>query len=115
MKKIGIKKYKGKKGFELAISTIVLLVLGIVVLIALILIFTGQMKNFFEFIGVYSPNSNIDIIKTACNSFVQTEQQNAFCCEKQDVVFDSGKESLTCAELAGKIDGIENMSCGRCF
>ena len=111
------RKEKNKKGLELAISTIVLFALGIMVLIGLVLMFTGQAKNFMEYINIFSSESNVDAMLSRCVSFADSGpvQEYSFCCEEREITFADGKkESLTCKQFsessisAGKI---KNMTC----
>ena len=46
-------KKADKRGFELAISTLVVIVLGMLVLLALVLALTGGFGKFFHFHGFY--------------------------------------------------------------
>lgn len=78
------KRSKNKKGFELAISTLILIVLGILVLIALILAFTGGWQKFLNTIKGYS-GSEIDSVVKICQNQCSMEQSYSFCCEDKQL------------------------------
>ena len=80
--KKGRGKSQNKKGFEMAISTLVIIVLSIVVLIALILSFTIGWQKFWSIISGYFGNQVDDIQKT-CQAQCSLKNENAFCCESK--------------------------------
>ena len=95
-----------KKGFELAWNTFVTLILAIVVLVAVIMFFTGGFKTVTETIGSYFTNSNVDSVIGSCNYFVDSNQDYKFCCEKMKVKYyidgKKASEEFTCMELTNK-------------
>jgi len=86
-----------KRGFELAISTMVIIILSIVVLIALILIFTGSAGKFWETVKMYF-GSEIDSLKKACDYACQMRNNYDFCCLNRTADLGSGKEKITCSD-----------------
>ena len=91
-----------KKGFEMTITTIVALVLGLALLLALILLFTSEAGFFSNIIGGMQSKSNIDVVIQSCNSFLDSSREFSYCCEKRKVVAGNIKEELTCLELQNK-------------
>lgn len=92
-------KIKDKRGFELAINTIVIIVLALLVLLALVLAFTETGKNFWNTIKGYQ-GSEIDNLNKLCQSQCDLEQEYSFCCEQRNL----GKEKITCLDKRLNID-----------
>ena len=82
-----------KKGFELAISTIILMVLGMLILIGLALLLTGQFKDFQEKIKGYS-GSDLDEVNGVCEYQCVAGHKESFCCEEKKL----GKLKITCLD-----------------
>ena len=89
----------GKKGFELTINTIILIVLGILLLTGLLYLLFNQEKFFQDSLEEVSEKSNVDLIISNCNSLVDRESYFSYCCEKKDIVTDDEEFSLTCFEI----------------
>jgi len=79
-----------KKGFELAISTLILLVLGILILVALIVFFTGGLIETAE--GA--------VLKESCDLACSTENKIYYCCEELQYK----EESLKCDDSRIGVD-----------
>lgn len=94
-----------KKGFELAISTIILLIIGLLVLIALILAFTGVFANFWSKIRGYS-GSEVDNLAKLCDTQCRLDNKYSFCCEEKKL----GKQNTTCLDERIKIEC--EINCG---
>ena len=88
-----------KRGFQLAISTIILLILGILVLISLILIVTGQFEAFLDVIRNYG-GSDIDNLNKLCQSQCDLKQEYDFCCGEKVIK----KEEITCLDDRLSVD-----------
>lgn len=82
-----------KRGYELAISTMILLILGIFILIALILSFTGAWEKFWTAIKGYS-GSDIDNLGKLCQNQCDLANKYSFCCEEKEL----GKEKINCSD-----------------
>ena len=106
-----------KRGFELALNTIVILILAVLMLLFAIMFFTTTSGNFIDTIKGYFSDSNVDSIVQRCNVFVDSNSVNSFCCEKVEVKYYSDdkklKEMLGCREILDKgIDKrIKDLSC----
>ena len=100
------RSFMNKKGLELAINTIVILVLAILVLIFLVLFFTGASNDFITKMKSYFSYSNVDQIVEKCNILADTNYQYSYCCEKKTVkYFENDKkveDEFTCFELINK-------------
>ncbi len=106
---------KNKRGFELAINTVVILVLAILVLLFLVLFFTSSSSDFTTKIKSYFSYSNIDNIIDRCNMLSDVSREYEFCCEKRTVRYYENSEKIekefTCKELPKKITDIKKLSC----
>jgi hypothetical protein len=91
-----------KKGMEMSISTIVVIVLAIVVLTLLVVFFTSQAGELSDNVDAQSTDSNIDAVVVACDGLVTSESSYSYCCEKKDVVFggDAEDAKMTCEEIS---------------
>ena len=101
-----MKKRMNKKAMELAIRTLVIIVLAILVLVAVLVIFNRQTGLFSDFLENLMGKTNVDNLVTSCNSLITRNAVYEYCCESREVKYkEDGKlkeEKLTCEELAGK-------------
>lgn len=74
---------KDKRGIELAISTIILMILGIIVLIGLITILAMGWDNFKMYLGAIL-GSDISQSRKMCKIQCELENNYDFCCVKKD-------------------------------
>lgn len=95
-----------KRGLEMAVGTIIIIVLAILVLIAVLVIWNQQTGIFSEFLSSISGKTNVDTLVTGCNSLVTQQAVYEYCCIKKDVRYELDgeikKEKLTCGELKEK-------------
>ena len=78
----------------MAISTIILLVLGVLILIALVLAFTGAWKKFITNVddaGGSDMQRAIDLCEAECN----LKQEYDFCCGEKQI----GEDKKNCTSL----------------
>ena len=92
-----------KKGQDLSIGTLILIVLGIVVLVLLILGFSMGWGNLWEKINIFGGTSSIGDIVTACR-LAHTSQDAYTLCSKYWTIKNAtnGKEDVTCTTLKSK-------------
>jgi len=118
---------KNKRGLELAINTLVIIILAVLILIALLIWWNYQTGIFSDFFKNIQGKSNVDAVVTACNTLASQQAIYEYCCIKKDVryeITEEGKskiaeEKLTCLELinksftGGRIQklGCENAGC----
>ncbi|MFH1425152.1 MAG: hypothetical protein ABIG28_00265 [archaeon] len=88
-----------KKAFELAISTLILLVLGILVLIAIIVALTGGFDRFKTTTDPYLDTTEAIALKQACELACENKIPSTFCCDKHDL----NNEKVTCSDSKLKI------------
>ena len=82
-----------KRGFEMAISTLVVIVLAIMVLVALALAFTGSFDKFVSYIRGFS-GSDINNQQKLCQSQCDLNSVQDFCCQEKTI----SKEKVTCQD-----------------
>lgn len=93
---------RNKKGFQLAVNTVVIMILAIVVLLFLIGFFMLGSGSFMDKIKGYFSYSNVDSIRQGCEVLVNSGQINSFCCDVKTVrYYDDGKQEgeLSCKEM----------------
>lgn len=112
-----------KRGFELALNTIVIMILAFLLLVAMIFFFTSSSKGFMDTIKSYISYSNVDSVIEGCNIMVDSASTYNFCCEQRDVKYYLNGEKtdgmFSCDELSsqefigGKINMLDcsGMSC----
>ncbi len=76
-----------KRGFELAINTLILMILGVLLLAILIVFFTMGSSNFMDSIKMYFSYSNVDSVVTSCNLFADSNVVYRYCCEQNKVKY----------------------------
>jgi hypothetical protein len=103
-----------KRGLELTVSFFVLMTLGIIVLIGLILLFTGRLHIFSGILKETEQKNNLDLMIVSCNSLSSSQQEFAFCCEKREFEFQEQVFKMSCKEIREKgIDSgkLNDFSC----
>lgn len=110
---------KWRKGMEMAISTLVVIVLAVLVLIGLLVIWNQQTGIFSDFLSDIAGKTNVDNLVIACNSLVTQQAIYDYCCVEKEVKYKAeGKikeEKMTCKELAEKSftgERINKLNCG---
>jgi len=84
-------KMVDKKGQGLSLSTIILLLLGVVVLVFLIFGFSSGWSNLWgKVTGFGGGSANLDTVSQACELACLSHQTSAFCSEVREVRY--GKE-----------------------
>jgi hypothetical protein len=89
-----------KKGQGMSISTIILLILGLIVLVVLIL---GFVMGWKPLLALVSPGNNLKTIQQSCAMACTSNSQYDFCSVKRQV--NDGKNDkfeATCNDLATK-------------
>jgi hypothetical protein len=95
-----------KKGAEMTIGTIVMIILALVVLVVIIYGFTVGWSNLFQNIqGFGGGDINVQTIVQACQVACATNSQFDYCTRTRNVVFDDtdedyNKNKWTCGQLA---------------
>jgi len=74
-----------KKGIQIAISTLIILVIGVFVLLGLIFMLTGGFRTFQETTQPLLEGTQAAAIKETCNIACATENKLTYCCEEFDL------------------------------
>jgi len=98
----GIDK-RDKRGLEMAISTLIIIILSVIVLLALVLAFTGGFTEFWKTIKSYS-QSDIQALKKTCENSCAFNNNYDFCCLQREIDFGGGTENLTCQDSRLKVE-----------
>ena len=96
-----------KKGTEMTLSTIIIIVLGITVLVFLIFGFSTGWNNMWSKVKIYGGGGeNVNTIKQACAIACSTNNEYGFCTQKRNTVLADGRfnEIATCRDLTGEVD-----------
>lgn len=104
---------KNKRGAELTIGTIVIIVLAIAVLVFLIFGFTTGWNNLWSKIGIYGGGgSNINDIVQACAASCAQQDDYGFNQKTWDIQDDNNlkKDDVTCEELTGIVQLVKGGS-----
>lgn len=112
-----MKKGMNKKGAELAIGTIVVIILALVVLVVLIYGFTVGWGNLFQnILGFGGGQVNVQTVVSSCQISCSTQGVYDYCTKKRNVVFEEGKkgELLTCDDLERRNVGLESCASVDC-
>ena len=94
-----------RKGFEIAISTVVIIVISIILLAGLIFLFTNGFNLWTTSIEPISDSANMGAVKEACNLACSIEDEITFCCNK----FSLNDNLILCTNSSLGIDCL--MSC----
>jgi len=93
---------RGKRGMEMAITTVIMIVLSISVLTILVIFFNAQTGFLSKWFRAQQTESNVDSIVSFCDNLVTSESIYAYCCEEKEVVFGEGKQNIkrTCDNIS---------------
>ncbi|MEK6854952.1 MAG: hypothetical protein AABX73_01905 [Nanoarchaeota archaeon] len=83
-----------KKAIELAISTLVLFILGILILAGLILFLTGSFDRFSSSTKPFLDTAQSSSIKLACTNACDNQDKLIFCCKEYEI----DKEKIKCSD-----------------
>lgn len=95
--------FNNKKGAEMTIGTIVVIILAVLVLVFLVFGFSQGWGNLFDKVFNLGGQANVDTIKTACQVACTTQAKYDFCSVKRNIIFDKSNkaEGVTCKDLSG--------------
>ena len=107
---------RDKRGMEMAVTTVIMIVLSIAVLTILVVFFNSQTGFLSKWFKTQQTESNVDSIVSVCDNLVTSESVYAYCCEEKEVVFglEARNIKITCddASRAGWSGGrIREMEC----
>ena len=104
-----------KRGLEMAVTTVIMIILSIAVLTILVVFVNSQTGFLSRWFGTYESESNVDLVVSACNSLVAVDSVYSYCCEEKEIVLADGDVlrqtcNVSCGEdwSGGRID---ELSC----
>jgi len=101
-----------KKGQEMSVATLVLIVIGIVVLVMLILGFSMGWTNLWSKINIFGGGSNVETVVQACKISASSGSTYSYCSEFKKVTIDGKTQYINCQD--SRVAGIENpLDCGK--
>lgn len=102
---------------EIALTTVILIVLSMAVLTILFVYFSERAGIFIREVEEYTPKSNLDSFVGACNLLVSRKAEYSYCCEKKEVVLsENNSVVLSCGDAALKDWGrgrIKELECSQ--
>ena len=100
-----------KKGQELSIGTLILIVLGVIVLVLLVLGFSIGWQNLFSKIGIAS-GSDLSAMVATCKVAVASQSQGSYC-EFKKVRLSDGTKEINCEyqEVEAGLDSGKLAAC----
>lgn len=99
-----------KKGQEMSVATLVLIVIGIVVLVMLILGFSMGWSNLWAKVNIFGGGSNVETVVQACKLSASSGSTFSYCSEFKQVTINGVKQYINCADE--RITGVDNpLSC----
>ena len=85
----------------MAISTIILIVLGVLIMVGVTYMLMNQFGFFKGNVEGGQSSSNVDSIIEGCNLLVQSGQDYSYCCDVRDVKTSTEELELSCSESFG--------------
>jgi len=95
------------RGFDVAITTIVLIIIGVAVLIGLVFFIKGGFSFFKTGTDPLLKTQSIEASRQACELLCRSENERTFCCEPIDM----NGEDILCTD--SKLDVKCNMDCSK--
>jgi len=89
---------KNKKGQDLSIGTLILIVLGVVVLVLLILGFSIGWSNLWEKVNIFGGGSSLGDVVTACNLAVTSDNTFDYCQNYRQIKVNGETEYVNCKD-----------------
>ena len=96
---------KDKKGQEMTVSTLILLVLGAIILVLVILGFTMGWQNLWAKINIFNPSTDLDSVIAACKLSAASGATGSYC-EFKSVTISGTKQYVNCEDnrVVGSLD-----------
>lgn len=101
-----------KKGQEMSVATLVLIVIGIVVLVMLILGFSMGWQNLWGKINIFGGGSNVETVVQACKLAAASDSAYSYCNEFKKVTMDNKVQYVNCQanQIVSGLD--KTLDCG---
>ena len=96
-----------KRGQDLSIGTLILIVLGIVVLVLLILGFSLGWSNLWEKVGIFQGGSGVESVIQSCKIAASTDALFTYCSDFKQIKVDGKTEYLNCQDGKVVLGGLD--------
>jgi hypothetical protein len=93
-----------KRGQDLSIGTLILIVLGVIVLVLLILGFSIGWSNLWEKINIFGGGSSIGDVATACSLAATSNNKFDYCENFRKIKVDGNTEYVNCQDPRINLD-----------
>jgi hypothetical protein len=95
-----------KKGQEMSVTTLILIVLGVVLLVVLILGFTMGWESLWSKINIFGGGSSIETVIQSCKIAASSDATYSYCSEFKKIKVGGQTEYVNCADsrVAGALD-----------
>jgi len=104
-----------KKGQEMSVATLVLIVIGIVVLVMLILGFSMGWQNLWAKVNIFGGGSNVETVVQSCKLAASSDSTFSYCSEFKKITISGKTEYINCQDDRVK-SGVDNqLDCGSTF
>lgn len=102
---------KNSKGMEMAISTLILVIIGILVLIGIAYALMGGFKSLKDGTKPFTDTSASSSIKQACSLACDNSDKLTYCCNEYDI----DEEKIKCSDSRLELNcalSCEDFNCG---
>lgn len=89
-----------RKAMQLAISTLILILLGIILLVAVIVALTGGFDRLTQTTDPFEDSAQASAVKQTCTSACEQESRIIYCCAEYTI----NEETITCNDPRLELD-----------
>lgn len=97
-----------KKGLQMAVTTVIMIILAIAVLTILIIFMNSQTGFFSKWLKDEQGKSNVDFIVSVCNNLVARKSVYSYCCDEKEIVL-GGKGEVD--DEGNVVENVLKMTC----
>jgi len=98
----------GDRGLQMAVTTVIMIILSIAVLTILIIFVNSQTGFLSRWFKTYESESNVDLVVDSCNALVAVGSVYSYCCEEKNIVL-GGKGKVD--DEGNVVDSSFKMTC----
>jgi len=103
---------RNKKGQEMSVATLVLIVIGVILLVLLVLGFTLGWQNLWDKINIFGGGSDIDAVVQACGIASTANLEASYCDDFKKVTIDGQTLQVNCQYSAVQDRLEKRLDCG---
>ncbi len=107
-----MEKRVNKRGQDLSIGTLILIVLGIIVLVLLILGFSMGWSNLWEKINIFQGGNSLSTVAAACNTAVASSDKISYCTDFKKIKVNGKTEYVNCEDDRVLVGVETKLDCG---